>query len=213
MVANGSFFNLASAKPHGWVCRYWYASSLGKEPCTRQPQQGCLLVRRARMLPCSHGEASRFLHCPRDQQGALLQGCVQRTSAGEEQYLEKDASIEEIRKAYLRAALRWHPDKNPEEQDFAETMFKRVAQAYKVLSDDLLRSSYNTSGEGGLGHDWWPDDPEASRDMAYQFFIHRVPGKSLIEGFSEAKLREIFPHLFGRGRVMNKTKPPERSPL
>ncbi|CAJ1437975.1 unnamed protein product [Effrenium voratum] len=111
----------------------------------------------------------------------------------------KDASFEEVRKAYLRAALRWHPDKNPQDKDVAESKFKRVAQAYKVLGNSLLRSQYNASGEAGLAKDWWPDDPEASRDMAYQFFIHRVPGRSVADGFSEAKLREIFPHLFGHG--------------
>ena len=43
------------------------------------------------------------------------------------------------------------------------SLFRLVAFSIseQVLSDDLLRSSYNTSGEGGLGHDWWPDDPEA----------------------------------------------------
>ncbi|CAE7415869.1 CYP714A1 [Symbiodinium pilosum] len=92
-------------------------------------------------------------------------------------------------------------------------MFKRVAQAYKVLSDDLLRAQYNTAGEGGLGQDWWPDDPDASRDMAYQFFIHRVPGKSLADGFSEAKLREIFPHLFGSGPVRDAPSTTQRSSL
>mmetsp|Transcript_55775 Transcript_55775/g.104622 ORF Transcript_55775/g.104622 Transcript_55775/m.104622 type:complete len:142 (+) Transcript_55775:30-455(+) len=121
--------------------------------------------------------------------------------------VNKDASFEDVRKAYLRLALRWHPDKNPGEKE-AEAMFKRVAQAYKVLSDALLRSRYDVSGEGGLGRDWWPDDPDASRDMAFQFFIHRVPGKSLVEGFSEAKLREIFPHLFaGRDPVTNHNAP------
>lgn len=112
--------------------------------------------------------------------------------------ISKDANFDDVRKAYLKAALKWHPDKNPDGKDFAESMFKRVAQAYKVLGDSLLRSQYDVSGEDGLAKDWWPDDPDASKDMAYLFFIHRVPGRSVREGFSEAKLREIFPHLFGR---------------
>lgn len=112
--------------------------------------------------------------------------------------ISKDANFDDVRKAYLKAALKWHPAKNPDGKDFAESMFKRVAQAYKVLGDSLLRSQYDVSGEDGLAKDWWPDDPDASKDMAYLFFIHRVPGRSVREGFSEAKLREIFPHLFGR---------------
>ena len=110
--------------------------------------------------------------------------------------VSRGASVEEVRKAYLLMALRWHPDKNPGDPE-AEAMFKRVAQAYKVLSDSSLRRVYDGKGEAGLSKGWWPDDPEASKDMAYQFFIHRVPGRSLSEGFSEAKLREIFPQLFG----------------
>lgn len=102
-----------------------------------------------------------------------------------------EASAEAVRKAYLKAALRWHPDKNPLDPE-ASAMFKRVAHAYKVLTDSL-----QSDGEGELAKDWWPDDPEASKDMAYQFFIHRVRGCSLKKGFSEAKLREIFPQLFG----------------
>eukprot|EP00971_Amphidinium_carterae_P114195 2262883-Amphidinium_carterae.3 len=44
----------------------------------------------------------------------------------------RDASDAEIKKAYRKAALRWHPDKNPEEKDNADRMFKLVAEAYDV---------------------------------------------------------------------------------
>ncbi|CAK9058560.1 unnamed protein product [Durusdinium trenchii] len=106
---------------------------------------------------------------------------------------------------------KWHPDKNPMHPDVAEQMFKRVAQAYKVLGDPVLRRRYDGGGERGLGEEWWPKDPEASKDMAYQFFIHRVPGHSLRDGFSEAKLREIFPNLFGRGSGETLQEVPHRS--
>ncbi|CAK9058553.1 unnamed protein product [Durusdinium trenchii] len=123
----------------------------------------------------------------------------------------QDASFEEVRRAYLKMALKWHPDKNPMHPDVAEQMFKRVAQAYKVLGDPVLRRRYDGGGERGLGEEWWPKDPEASKDMAYQFFIHRVPGHSLRDGFSEAKLREIFPNLFGRGSGETLQEVPHRS--
>ncbi|CAK0881227.1 unnamed protein product [Prorocentrum cordatum] len=114
--------------------------------------------------------------------------------------VDKDACDETIRRAYLKSALRWHPDKNLENQELAESMFKKLARAYKVLSDAVLRAIYDGSGKRVLGKDWWPDDATSSRDMAYMFFLNRVPGRSPRDGFSEAKLREIFPELFGRER-------------
>uniref|UniRef100_A0A8C3TGE0 J domain-containing protein n=1 Tax=Chelydra serpentina TaxID=8475 RepID=A0A8C3TGE0_CHESE len=46
-----------------------------------------------------------------------------------------DASDEDIKKAYRKAALKWHPDKNPENKEHAERRFKEIAEAYEVLSD------------------------------------------------------------------------------
>mmetsp|Transcript_101250 Transcript_101250/g.315555 ORF Transcript_101250/g.315555 Transcript_101250/m.315555 type:complete len:165 (+) Transcript_101250:87-581(+) len=111
--------------------------------------------------------------------------------------VSRDASVDAIRKAYYKGALRWHPDKNADNRGRAEEMFKRLARAYKVLSDPSLRSVYDGAGVEGLGEDWWPKDA-SSMDMAWQFFIHRLPGRSPTTGFSEAKLREIFPEMFGR---------------
>lgn len=45
------------------------------------------------------------------------------------------ASADDIKKAYRRKALQWHPDKNPDNKEFAERKFKEVAEAYEVLSD------------------------------------------------------------------------------
>mmetsp|Transcript_95175 Transcript_95175/g.269393 ORF Transcript_95175/g.269393 Transcript_95175/m.269393 type:complete len:152 (-) Transcript_95175:53-508(-) len=112
--------------------------------------------------------------------------------------VQKDADEETIRKAYLKGALKWHPDKNPNNKEVAEYMFKKLAQAYKVLSDASLRATYDGSGVEGLGKDWWPDDATGSMDMAWQFFLHRIPGRfSPMDGFSLGKLREMFPGMFG----------------
>mmetsp|Transcript_25488 Transcript_25488/g.67376 ORF Transcript_25488/g.67376 Transcript_25488/m.67376 type:complete len:270 (+) Transcript_25488:48-857(+) len=57
--------------------------------------------------------------------------------------LRRDASEDGIRQGYKRAAMRWHPDKNPEDTEQAHAMFKRVAEAYSVLSDPQKRAVYD----------------------------------------------------------------------
>jgi len=49
--------------------------------------------------------------------------------------VDKNATEEEIKKAYRRLALKWHPDKNPNNKTQAEEKFKLIAEAYEVLSD------------------------------------------------------------------------------
>ncbi|VDN03521.1 unnamed protein product [Thelazia callipaeda] len=57
----------------------------------------------------------------------------------------RNADDTDIRKAYRKLALQWHPDKNPSNNQVAEQKFKRIAQAYEVLSDPKKRSSYDRS--------------------------------------------------------------------
>ena len=64
--------------------------------------------------------------------------------------LAEDASEADIKKGYRKAALRWHPDKNPEDVERAEEMFKAVASAYDALSDPEKRRKYDAQGWAGF---------------------------------------------------------------
>ncbi len=61
----------------------------------------------------------------------------------------KDASSEEIKKAYRKKALEFHPDRNPDNPS-AEAQFKLVSEAYEVLNDENRRRVYDQYGEDGL---------------------------------------------------------------
>jgi molecular chaperone DnaJ len=63
----------------------------------------------------------------------------------------RTAPVDEIKKAYRRLAIKYHPDKNPGDAD-AEEKFKEAAEAYGVLSDDEKRNRYDRYGHQGLGN-------------------------------------------------------------
>ena len=63
--------------------------------------------------------------------------------------VNKDASADEIKKAYRKSAMKYHPDRNPGDKT-AEEKFKELGEAYEVLSDDDKRSRYDQFGFAGV---------------------------------------------------------------
>ena len=63
--------------------------------------------------------------------------------------IERTSNKDEVKKAYRKMALRYHPDRNPDDKE-AEEMFKRINEAYEVLSDDDKRLVYDRYGKEGL---------------------------------------------------------------
>jgi molecular chaperone DnaJ len=64
----------------------------------------------------------------------------------------RDATPDQIKSAYRKAALKWHPDRNPEKKEEAEHNFRAASEAYAVLSDEQKRSVYDRYGAAGLGN-------------------------------------------------------------
>uniref|UniRef100_A0A8C1KMI4 DnaJ heat shock protein family (Hsp40) member B2 n=1 Tax=Cyprinus carpio TaxID=7962 RepID=A0A8C1KMI4_CYPCA len=64
--------------------------------------------------------------------------------------VSRNASPDDIKKAYRKLALRWHPDKNPDNKEEAETKFKEIAEAYEVLSDKSKRDAYDRYGRSDM---------------------------------------------------------------
>jgi len=81
----------------------------------------------------------------------------------------KSASPEEIKKAYRKMALKYHPDKNPDDNN-AEEMFKEAAEAYEVLSNQDKRSRYDQFGHAGMRNGGMGGGSHMSMDDIFSHF-------------------------------------------
>ncbi len=70
--------------------------------------------------------------------------------------VSRDADGETIKKAYRKLALKYHPDRNQGDKE-AEEKFKRINEAYEILSDENKRSIYDRYGKDGLSGSGFDD--------------------------------------------------------
>lgn len=83
--------------------------------------------------------------------------------------VERTADGEEIKRAYRRMAMKYHPDRNPGDTD-AEIKFKECAEAYEVLSDDQKRKIYDQFGHEGLKRGGGPATHDFTRMDVHDIF-------------------------------------------
>ena len=81
--------------------------------------------------------------------------------------VNRNASDDDLKKAYKRLAMIWHPDKNPLNKSEAEAKFKRISEAYDVLSDPQKRQIYDLYGEEALKSGQFPPPPPSSSSSSF----------------------------------------------
>lgn len=103
----------------------------------------------------------------------------------------KNASDDEIKKAYRKLAIKYHPDKNPGNKE-AEEKFKEISEAHEVLSDKQKRARYDQFGHAGVGGN-------ASGGNPFQNGNFNFNGQSFNFDFGGGGFEDILGSLFGFG--------------
>jgi len=115
--------------------------------------------------------------------------------------VDRNASKAEIKKAYRKLALKYHPDKNPDKE--AESKFKDISEAYAVLYDDEKRKLYDQYGHAGIDQRYSAEDIFRGADFGD---IFRGMGFDSDFGFG---INDIFERFFG-GRSGFQRRSPQR---
>ena len=102
--------------------------------------------------------------------------------------VEKGASADDIKKAFRKLAVKYHPDRNPDNKA-AEDKFKEINEAYAVLSDPDKKQKYDTFGSSGFHQQYSQEDIFRGFDFGNAY-------KDMGGGFGG---EDIFSRLFGRG--------------
>jgi len=131
----------------------------------------------------------------------------------------KSASAEEIKKAYRKQALEWHPDRHKDEKEAAEKRFKEVNEAYQILSDSQKRSAYDQFGHeafspgggfrgaGGFGGAGGPSTQTGRYGpFTYTYTTNGADGGNPFAGFDFGDPFDIFEQFFGGGNPFRQAR-------
>src|SRR5262245_47183149 len=151
--------------------------------------------RGARILPRLGGGRPGHVTSPRRAAAAPPRGPTMKFQDYYETLgVPRTASAEDIKRSYRKLALKWHPDRHkPETRKEAEERFKRISEAYEVLSDPEKRGKYDQFGEHWKQGQEFTPPPGAggARRVSPEEFA-RMFGGGAGGGFSE-----FFTNLFG----------------
>jgi len=111
----------------------------------------------------------------------------------------RNASQEDIKKAYRKLALKWHPDRVPKEkQAEAQSKFQEIGEAFDVLSDEQKKSVYDQYGEEALKGGMPADaGDEQGGGAGPQFHFQGMPGGARSFRFTQNNAEDIFRAFFG----------------
>ncbi|CAN0479676.1 unnamed protein product, partial [Ectocarpus sp. 12 AP-2014] len=112
--------------------------------------------------------------------------------------LARSASSGEVKKAYRKKALYWHPDKNPNNRDQATEMFRLVSEAYEVLGDPEKKRFYDTYGHEGVASAEQQQSAEGAGAFGAQWYNQHNP---FPHGMRDPF--EMFESFFGRAGANN----------
>ncbi|KAJ4977353.1 hypothetical protein NE237_002459 [Protea cynaroides] len=110
--------------------------------------------------------------------------------------VDKNAKDEDLKKAYRKLAMKWHPDKNPNNKREAEAKFKQIAEAYEVLSDSQKRAIYDQYGEEGLKGQVPPPGSAGAGGPGGATFFQTGDGPNVFR-FNPRNADDIFAEFFG----------------
>lgn len=120
--------------------------------------------------------------------------------------VSKNASADEIKKAYRKQALAWHPDRHKDNKEEAEKQFKEINEAYQVLSDSQKKSAYDQFGHaaftpgGGFANQGGFSGQPSSQGGKYGPFTYTYTTSgedSPFSGFDFGDPFDIFEQFFG----------------